>query len=96
LRAIYPVFRLLFPNQVIRADDLARTMVDVAVRDVGADREAIVLENREIRNFDLRRPGTLHARRRRLIRGANDRFTRRRAERDETDTRGVVRVAIPM
>jgi hypothetical protein len=24
LRAIYPVFRVLFPNQVIRADDLAR------------------------------------------------------------------------
>ena len=32
LRAIYPVFRVLFPNQVIRADDLARAMVDVAVR----------------------------------------------------------------
>ena len=32
LRAIYPVFRALFPNQVIRADDLARAMVDVAVR----------------------------------------------------------------
>jgi uncharacterized protein YbjT (DUF2867 family) len=30
-RAIYPAFRLLFPNQVIRADDLARAMVDVAV-----------------------------------------------------------------
>src|SRR5207244_793320 len=28
VRATYPVFRLLFPNQVIRADDLARTMVD--------------------------------------------------------------------
>jgi uncharacterized protein YbjT (DUF2867 family) len=26
LRAIYPAFRVLFPNQVIRADDLARTM----------------------------------------------------------------------
>jgi len=26
LRAIYPAFRALFPNQVIRADDLARTM----------------------------------------------------------------------
>jgi len=49
LRAIYPVFRLLFPNQVIRADDLARTMVDAAVRDVGAERQAIVLENRDIR-----------------------------------------------
>jgi hypothetical protein len=32
LRAIYPVFRMLFPNQVIPADDLARAMVDVAVR----------------------------------------------------------------
>ena len=49
LRAIYPVFRLLFPNQVIRADDLARTMVDAAMRDVGAERQAIVLENRDIR-----------------------------------------------
>ena len=32
MRAIYPVFRALFPNQVIRADDLARSMVDVVVR----------------------------------------------------------------
>src|SRR6266853_2720527 len=32
LRAVYPVFRLLFANQVIRADDLARAMVDVVVR----------------------------------------------------------------
>ena len=29
MRGIYPVFRALFPNQVIRADDLARAMVDV-------------------------------------------------------------------
>jgi len=49
LRAIYPAFRLLLPNQVIRADDLARTMVDAAVRDVGAERQTIVLENRDIR-----------------------------------------------
>ena len=28
LRGIYPVFRVLFPNLVIRADDLARAMVD--------------------------------------------------------------------
>ena len=33
LRATYPVLRTLFPNQVIEADDLARAMVDVAVRD---------------------------------------------------------------
>src|ERR1700757_490383 len=32
LRKVYPVFRVLFPNQVIRADELARAMVDVAVR----------------------------------------------------------------
>jgi uncharacterized protein YbjT (DUF2867 family) len=47
LRAIYPAFRVLFPNQVIRADDLARTMVDVAVRGTGEGR-TLVLENRDI------------------------------------------------
>jgi uncharacterized protein YbjT (DUF2867 family) len=31
LRVIYPLFQALFPNQVIRADDLARVMVDVVV-----------------------------------------------------------------
>ena len=30
LRAIYPAFQILFPNQVIPADDLARATVDVA------------------------------------------------------------------
>jgi len=48
LRAIYPVFRLLFPHQVIPADDLGRAMVDVAVRG-RAEREARIFENREIR-----------------------------------------------
>ena len=48
LRGIYPVFRLLFPNQVIRADDLARVMVDVAV--CGAEEHrGPVFENGEIR-----------------------------------------------
>jgi uncharacterized protein YbjT (DUF2867 family) len=47
LRAIYPAFQLLFPNQVIRADDLARAMVDAAVQ--GTDRGAKVFENRDIR-----------------------------------------------
>ena len=47
-RAIYPVFRLLFPNQVIRADDLARAMVDVAVWRTG-ERGGLVFENRDIR-----------------------------------------------
>jgi uncharacterized protein YbjT (DUF2867 family) len=48
LRAIYPAFRVLFPNQVIRADDLARAIVDVAVRGK-RERESVVFENREIR-----------------------------------------------
>jgi uncharacterized protein YbjT (DUF2867 family) len=50
LRAIYPVFRILFPNQVIRADDLARTMVDAAMRGIGEGR-TFVLENRDIRHL---------------------------------------------
>ena len=48
LRAIYPAFRSLFPNQVIRADDLARAMVDVAFRGT-EEREGPVFENRDIR-----------------------------------------------
>jgi len=48
LRAIYPAFRLLFPNQVIRADDLARAMVNVVVQKT-AERESRVFENRDIR-----------------------------------------------
>src|ERR1700747_2945327 len=48
LRSIYPVFRMLFPHQVIRADDLGHAMVDVVVR--GTDkRESRILENRDIR-----------------------------------------------
>jgi uncharacterized protein YbjT (DUF2867 family) len=52
LRAIYPAFRVLFPNQVIRADDLARTMVDAAVQGAGEGR-TLVLENRDIRRLAL-------------------------------------------
>jgi uncharacterized protein YbjT (DUF2867 family) len=48
LRAIYPAFRILFPNQVIRADDLARAMVDAAVHGTGGHRGP-VFENGEIR-----------------------------------------------
>lgn len=48
LRAIYPVFRMLFPHQVIRADDLAKAMVEVAVRRK-SERESVVFENRDIR-----------------------------------------------
>jgi uncharacterized protein YbjT (DUF2867 family) len=53
LRAIYPLFRLLFPNQVIRSDDLARVMVDVTVRGTDESRGP-VFENREIRAMALR------------------------------------------
>jgi uncharacterized protein YbjT (DUF2867 family) len=52
LRAIYPAFRVLFPNQVVRADDLARTMVDVAMQGTGRGRQ-VVLENRDIRHLAL-------------------------------------------
>ena len=48
LRAIYPAFRVLFPNQVIRADDLARAMVNIAIRKT-AEPGGLILENREIR-----------------------------------------------
>ena len=48
LREIYPLFRVLFPNQVIRADELARAMVDVAVSGRG-ERGGVVVENRDIR-----------------------------------------------
>jgi len=50
LRAVYPAFRALFPNQVIRADDLAGAMVDVALRGTGEQRR-LVFENREIRTM---------------------------------------------
>ncbi len=55
LRAIYPVFRLLFPNQVIRADDLARSMIDVAVFGT-EEHQGPVFENRDIRAMVKRIP----------------------------------------
>jgi uncharacterized protein YbjT (DUF2867 family) len=48
LRAVYPVFGRLFTSQVIQADDLARVMVDVAVRRT-KERRASVFENSDIR-----------------------------------------------
>jgi uncharacterized protein YbjT (DUF2867 family) len=48
MRAFYPAFRMLFPNQVIPADDLARAMVDAALRK-NDDRGKFVFENRDIR-----------------------------------------------
>ena len=52
LRAIDPVFLALFPNQVIRADDLARAMVDVVVGGMGVA-ASMVFENRDIRDLIL-------------------------------------------
>ncbi len=48
MRWMDPVFRVLLPNQVIRADDLASVMVDAAVRGTPL-RAGPVLENRFIR-----------------------------------------------
>ena len=50
LRSVYPLFHLLFPGQVIRADDLAKAMVDIAIR-TGAGAERVILENRDIRSM---------------------------------------------
>jgi hypothetical protein len=50
IRAIYPVFRVLFPNQVIRVDDLARAMVDIVLRKT-QERQGVVFENRDIRSM---------------------------------------------
>jgi len=50
LRAIYPAIRMLVPNQVIRADDLARAMVEVVAREKG-ERGGVVFENRDIRGM---------------------------------------------
>ena len=57
LRAIYPAFRVLFPNQAIRADDLALAMLNVAVRESG-EHQGSVFENRDIRTMaeSLHRP----------------------------------------
>ena len=48
MRAMYPAARVLFPNQVIRADDLAHAMVEAAVRGTG-ERRGPVFEDRDIR-----------------------------------------------
>jgi uncharacterized protein YbjT (DUF2867 family) len=46
LRTIYPVFQTLFPNQVIRTDDLARAMIDVVVLE---NEQGPVFENSDVR-----------------------------------------------
>ena len=48
LRAVYPVFQLLFPNEAIRADDLGRAMVDVVAGGT-EERGNYVFENRDIK-----------------------------------------------
>jgi len=48
LRTGYPLLRMLFPNQVIPADDLAHAMVEVAVREAG-ETGGRIFENRDIR-----------------------------------------------
>jgi uncharacterized protein YbjT (DUF2867 family) len=48
MRGIYPVFRTLFPNQVIRADDLARAMVDVLI---SGNADGPIFENRDIQTM---------------------------------------------
>ena len=50
LRAIYPASRLVFPNQVIRADDLARVMLDASLRRDGEDGNR-VFENHDIKSM---------------------------------------------
>jgi len=47
LRAVYPAFRVLFPNQVIRADDLGQAMVDVVLRQT-QEHQSLIFENRDI------------------------------------------------
>jgi uncharacterized protein YbjT (DUF2867 family) len=48
LRGIYPVFRVVFPNLVVRSDDLGRAMVDVVVKRTGVG-QILVFENRDIK-----------------------------------------------
>ena len=56
LRAIYPMFRVLFPSQVIGSDDLARVMVDVVVRKT-AERGGLVTENPTSKRWSKRFTG---------------------------------------
>jgi hypothetical protein len=52
---------MLLPNQVIRADDLARAMVDIAIR-ANEEPGGMVLENRDIRaRVETPKPNSLNA-----------------------------------
>ena len=55
LRTVYPVFRTLFPNQVIPADDLARAMVEVVL---SQNEQGPVFENSQIRTMVRSNRGT--------------------------------------
>ena len=59
MRAIYPAFQVLFPNQVIRAADLARAMVDVAVWRTGERGEVFerTITSRPWRSLHLKHLG---------------------------------------
>jgi uncharacterized protein YbjT (DUF2867 family) len=48
MRALYPAFRGVFPNLVIRSDDLAQAMVDVVLQRT-AERQSRIFENRDIK-----------------------------------------------
>ena len=48
MRAVYPAFRVLFPSQVIRADDLGWAMVEVTVQG-RYEHRSVVFENSDIR-----------------------------------------------
>jgi uncharacterized protein YbjT (DUF2867 family) len=48
LRAVYPMFRALFPNQVIPANDLGRAMVDAVVLE---KEQGPIFENKDIREM---------------------------------------------
>jgi uncharacterized protein YbjT (DUF2867 family) len=48
LRAIYPAFRVPFPNLVIRADELGQAMVNVAIPKT-EEHESRIFENHDIR-----------------------------------------------
>jgi hypothetical protein len=48
LRWICPAFRVVFPNLVIRSDDFARAMLDVAVQRMDGH-QSLVFQNRDIK-----------------------------------------------
>ncbi len=54
LRAMYPMFRVLFPGQVIPTDDLASAMVDVVLRGT-EDHRVMIFENKDIQAMAERR-----------------------------------------